>query len=123
MPSFLWEAMIESLLTSAGVELPDTPEAGIYPDEELQAFYNEMLKAGKQSELDVAASLAFAFSHGVCAKALSANRATFFSLAFANKRFPKSPLIMQITFNGNSTESQSKRSNTATPSPTASKFS
>lgn len=43
--------MIEALLTSAGIEIPDAPEAGNYPVNDLQAFYTEKLTSGKESEL------------------------------------------------------------------------
>lgn len=42
--------MIEALLTSAGIELPDAPKAGDYPDPELQNFYAEKLTSGSASE-------------------------------------------------------------------------
>jgi hypothetical protein len=42
--------MIEGLLTSAGIELPEAPEAGDYPDPELQKAYSEKRTSGKTSE-------------------------------------------------------------------------
>jgi len=42
--------MIEGLLTSAGVELPEAPKAGEYPDPELQDVYNTHLASGRTSE-------------------------------------------------------------------------
>lgn len=44
--------MIAALLTSAGHTLPKTPEAGNYPDPELQKLYTENIKQGMVSETD-----------------------------------------------------------------------
>jgi hypothetical protein len=44
--------MIAALLTSAGHTLPETPEAGKYPDPELQKLYTEKVKQGMESESD-----------------------------------------------------------------------